>query len=69
MIKLLDGGAYLVNGEQIIPDTRDAAAQLTQAAGACPSKEEASKNTIAYNILEAHNTSGNMKELQVRFDS
>lgn len=68
MIKLLDGGAYLVNGEQIIPDTQDAAAQLTQAAGACPSKEEASKNTIAYNILEAHNTSGNMKELQVRFD-
>ena len=32
------------------------------------SKEEASKNTIAYGILKAHNTSGNMEKLQIKFD-
>ncbi|MCI7628663.1 MAG: hydratase, partial [Blautia glucerasea] len=32
------------------------------------SKEEAAKNTIAYSILEAHNTSGNMEKLQIKFD-
>ena len=32
------------------------------------SKEEASKNTIAYGILRDHNTSGNMEKLQIKFD-
>ena len=32
------------------------------------SREEAAKNTMAYGILEAHNTSGNMKKLQIKFD-
>ena len=31
-------------------------------------KEEAAKNTIAYGILEAHNTSGNMDSLKIKFD-
>ena len=38
------------------------------AAGVSPSPEEAKKNTMAYGILEAHNTSGNMDELQIKFD-
>jgi aconitate hydratase len=33
-----------------------------------PSKEEAAKGTIAYGILEAHNTSDNMEKLKIRFD-
>ena len=68
MIKLLDGGAYLVRGEQVIADDHEAQAKLTAAAGVCPSREEAAKNTIAYGVLKDHNTSGNMKELQIKFD-
>ncbi len=30
--------------------------------------QEAAKNTMAYNILAAHNTSGNMENLQIKFD-
>lgn len=30
--------------------------------------QEAAKNTMAYNILAAHNTSGNMERLQIKFD-
>ena len=36
--------------------------------GKVPSKEEARKQTIAYRILEAHNTSGEMDRLEIRFD-
>ena len=32
------------------------------------SREEASKETMAYSILEKHNTSGNMDDLQIKFD-
>ena len=68
MIKLLDGGAYLVNGQTVIPEGKEAAARLQSEAGVSVSPEEARKQTIAYGILEAHNTSGNMKELQIKFD-
>ena len=68
MIKLLDGGAYLVNGQTVIPEGKEAAARLQSEAGVSVSTEEARKQTIAYGILEAHNTSGNMKELQIKFD-
>ena len=33
-----------------------------------PSKENAKKNTIAYNILKEHNTSENMDKLKIKFD-
>ena len=33
-----------------------------------PSKEQASEGTIAYSILKAHNTSGGMDNLQIKFD-
>lgn len=32
------------------------------------SKEEARTQTMAYGILDAHNTSGNMERLQIKFD-
>ena len=32
------------------------------------SREEAAKETMAYNILSEHNTSGNMDRLQIKFD-
>ena len=60
MIKLYEKGVYLLNGAQIVEDAEGVEAPL--------SKEEAAKNTMAYGILCAHNTSGNMKNLQIRFD-
>ena len=68
MVTLYDGGAYLVNGTELIPDGPEQEAELRAKAGAAVSKEEASKNTMAYRILQAHNTSGNDKKLQVKFD-
>ena len=35
MIKLHDGGAYLVNGTEIIPDNAEAQAAVTAKAGSC----------------------------------
>ena len=69
MMELLKTGAYLVNGTEIIEDTPEAQARLQAVAGPdAPSKEEAAKGTIAYGILEAHNTSDNMDKLKIRFD-
>lgn len=68
MIKLYDGGAYLVNGAEIIEDNAEAGAKIRQLTGDVPAKEEAAKETIAYGILESHNVSGNMEKLQIRFD-
>ena len=69
MMELLKTGAYLVNGTEIIEDTLEAQARLQAVAGPdAPSKEEAAKGTIAYGILEAHNTSDNMEKLKIRFD-
>ena len=68
-MELLKTGAYLVNGTEIIEDTPEAAAKLQAVVGPdAPSKEEAAKGTIAYGILEAHNTSDNMEKLKIRFD-
>lgn len=68
MIKLFDGGAWLLNGTEVVPDGADAAAMIGAKLGNCPSKEEAAQNTIAYGILKEHNTSGNMEKLQIKFD-
>lgn len=68
MIQLMDTGAYLVRGEQLIADNQEAQAKLKSATGICPSKEEASKNTISYGILKDHNTSGDMQNLRIKFD-
>ena len=58
-MKLYDTGVYLVDGEKIVEES---------AASLPVSREETAKNTIAYGILEAHNTSGNMEKLQIKFD-
>ncbi len=68
MIKLTDGGAYLVNGCEIIADGPEAAAALKAKTGKEITRSEAAENTIAYGILKNHNTSGNMEKLRVRFD-
>ena len=68
MIKLSEGGAYLIHGTEIVPDGAEAAAQIKSSTGREVSKEEAAKNTMAYGILQEHNTSGNMEKLKIKFD-
>ena len=68
MVTLAKGGAWLVNGREVVQDGPEAEKQLAAMTGQEPSREEAKKNTIAYGILESHNTSGNMQQLKIRFD-
>ena len=68
MIQLLDGGAYLIHGTEIVPDGADAAAEVRSKTGKEVSKEAAAQNTMAYGILKEHNTSGNMEKLKIKFD-
>ncbi len=68
MIKLHDGGVYLVNGQTLAPDNGQAAAAVKAETGTEVTREEAARNTIAYNILSEHNTSDNMEKLKIKFD-
>ncbi len=67
MVTTLDKGCFLINGTTIVPDDNNAQAELSSK-GITSSREEARQNTIAYGILKAHNTSGNMDKLCVKFD-
>jgi len=55
MTEIIQGGVFLENGK------------LTQQSGA--SAESARKNTMAYQILQAHNTSGREDKLKIKFDA
>ena len=68
MVSLVEGGAYLVQGTEIVPDNQEAAAAIKAKTGKDITKEQAKKETIAYGILESHNTSGNMDKLKIKFD-
>ncbi|MCD7805731.1 MAG: hydratase, partial [Lachnospiraceae bacterium] len=63
MVKLFDSGVYLLNGQRIVPE-KEAAAQ-----GINSDKAKAKEGTIAWSILKAHNTSSDMENLRIRFDS
>ena len=67
MVKLYEGGAYLVNQTELVPEAE--AARVESLTGKAVTKEEAKKGTIAYSILSAHNTSGNMENLKIKFDA
>lgn len=69
MIKLYDGGAWLIDGKELLPDSPQAGEIIQNKYGKTAlDKKEAAKNTIAYSILKAHNTSDNMDELKIKFD-
>ena len=69
MIQLYKNGAWLINGTELVEDSPEAKAQIQQKYDkVVPGKEEAGKNTIAYSILQAHNTSDNMEDLKIKFD-
>jgi aconitate hydratase len=68
MIQLLETGAYLVNGSELIADNAEAIAAIKAKTGKEVRKEDAAKETIAYHILKEHNTSDNMDKLKIKFD-
>ena len=67
MVKLYDEGIYLVNGTEIVPESE--AAKVQALTGKAANKEEAKKGTMACSILSAHNTSGDMEHLKLKFDA
>ncbi len=74
MIKLYDGGVYLVNGTELVPEqeTEKLAAlcgEAVQAEGPAVLKEKAKQGTMSWHILEAHNTAEDMEHLKLRFDA
>ena len=68
MVSVLEGGAYLVNGTEVIPDSPEALAAVKAKTGKETQKDAARQQTIAYGILKDHNTSGNMEKLKIKFD-
>ncbi len=68
MIQLLDTGAYLVNGTDLVADNAEAAAAIKAKTGREVDKAKASKETIAYGILKSHNTADSMEKLKIKFD-
>lgn len=69
MIKLFDNGVYLINGTELVESHANVEQEIKQKFGVDANCAEASKNTIAYSILEAHNTSDNMDALKIKFDA
>ena len=67
-MQLFKNGAYLIHGKQVVLDGPEAKEAVKSFVNKEVSKEEAKKNTIAYDILQAHNTSGDEKKLQIKFD-
>ena len=67
-MKLYENGAYLINGNEVVINSAEALDAVKSKTGKDVTAEEAKKNTIAYGILESHNTSGNMDKLQIKFD-
>ena len=67
MVRLYDGGVYLVNGSKIIPECEsESVKNLT---GKAANKEDGRAGTMAYGILRAHNQSEDMDHLRLKFDS
>lgn len=78
MIRLIENGIYLINGKTALEvkdtnalyDLRGQQVNLEDlSVGTKLDRESARKNTMAYQILSRHNTSGDMENLKVRFDA
>ena len=63
MVKLYEGGVYLRGGKELVRESE------AVAAGIAATPEEARQGTIAWSILQAHNTSGDPEALKIRFDA
>ena len=58
MIRLYNGGVYLVNGKELVPEQETE--KIRSLCGQIPDKAEARKGTIAWSILKNHNTTEDM---------
>lgn len=67
MVKLYDSGVYLVNGMEVVPEAESGKVEVIT--GQPVNQKEAEKGTIAYSIMEAHNTSSDMSKLKLKFDA
>lgn len=67
MVKLYDSGVYLVNGTEVVPEAEST--KVAAMTGKVPDKKDAEKGTIAYSIMKAHNTTGDMSNLKLKFDA
>ncbi len=67
MVKLHEGGVYLVNGTELVPEKESA--KVEQLTGKAADKAEAKKGTIAYGIMKSHNTGDTMDNLNIKFDA
>jgi aconitate hydratase len=67
MVKLYDSGVYLVNGMEVVPEAESGKVEVIT--GQPVNQKEAEKGTIAYSIMEAHNTSNDMSKLKLKFDA
>lgn len=67
MVKLHEGGVYLVNGTELVPEKESA--KVEQLTGKAADKAEAKKGTIAYGIMKSHNTGDTMDNLKIKFDA
>ena len=65
MIRLYPHGVYLSGGK----DLYETEQELRQKTGYAAGQEQASRGTISYGILKAHNTTDDKKMLRLRFDS
>ena len=66
-LKLYDGGVFLINGSELIPEAEDLRAEVI--CGKKVNVQEAAKGTMAYAILKAHNTTDDMEQLKLKYDS
>ena len=67
MVQLYEEGIYLVNGTEIVPESQKE--KVEGLTGKKADREENRKGTMAYSIMKAHNTSGDMENLKLRFDA
>ena len=69
MIKLYSTGAYLLNGKEILSDDSNAMEAIKSKTGKAVTKENAKRGTMAYSIIERHNTSEDQNNLRIKFDA
>ena len=68
MIKCSTGGAYYARGEWV-PADGNAPAALAAKGFDAAAVAAAKTGTMAYNIMQAHNTSGDAENLKIKFDA
>ncbi len=69
MIKLLENDVVVLNGREIISQDQDYSIVIKNKIGKKVTVEQAKKGTLTYKILNTHNYSEGVNDLQLKFDS